>query len=70
MVQLVALTKTIYCTGYDIHRLMIIKKRPTMKGVGIGINEREMFGRILDTKRSERQVWGLGSRREVVSLII
>ena len=55
MVQLVALTKTIYCTGYDIHRLMIIiKKRPMMKGVGIGINEREMFGRILDTKRSER----------------
>jgi len=41
-----------------------------MKDVGIGINEREVLGRILDTKRSERQVWGLGSRREVVSLII
>lgn len=68
--QLVAPAKTIYCTGYDIHRLMIIKKRPTIKDVGIGINERDVFGRILDTKGNERQGWGLGSRREVVSLII
>jgi len=41
-----------------------------MKDVGIGINERDVFGRILDTKGNERQGWGLGSRREVVSLII
>ena len=40
-----------------------------MKDVGIGINEREVLGRILDTKLTG-QVWGLGSRREVVSLII